>query len=154
ILRKNKSDKHTQVETLYLLIALSELGKEYWLEEEVLASYFNIHRSDQASSYVARHELSYFSLTVALFYMRTKSRYRDLRDCVEKAIEQKVVSRSSTARKEAELTLLLFDVLACPHVSNALKHTLLTHYDVQEATLRQQIIDFRSPKSRHSQWFT
>ncbi|HXP49364.1 MAG TPA: antiviral reverse transcriptase Drt3b, partial [Bacteroidia bacterium] len=35
ILHKNKSIKHTQVETLYLLIALGELGNKYWLTEDV-----------------------------------------------------------------------------------------------------------------------
>ena len=36
ILQKNKTKKETQIETLYLLIALSQLGREYRLNSKVL----------------------------------------------------------------------------------------------------------------------
>ena len=75
VLRKNKSDKYTQVETLYLLIALSELGKDYWLEQEVLADYLNINYDSERSEFIECPELNYFSITVLLFYMRKKVRY-------------------------------------------------------------------------------
>jgi len=154
ILRKNKSDKHTQVETLYLLIALSELGKGYWLEEEMLASYFNVRSNDNGCTYRECYELNHFSLTVALFYMRNKVRYGKLRNCVENAIREKIRSRSATRGKEAELVLLLFDVISCPYVSKSLKDDVLQEYGVQDPALRNEIIDFESPKGGYKQWFT
>lgn len=42
VFNKNKCLPHTQIETLYLLLALRELGKEYRLEPNNLCEYFDI----------------------------------------------------------------------------------------------------------------
>ena len=42
VLKKYKSSEHTQVETLYLLIALKELGREYRIDEELLCKHYGI----------------------------------------------------------------------------------------------------------------
>ena len=46
-----KSKKETQIETLYLLIALSQLGREYRLNLKVLCTYFNISIKKDNSVY-------------------------------------------------------------------------------------------------------
>ena len=153
VLLKNKSDKYTQVETLYLLTALSVLGKEYWLETDVLAGYFNIQRDD-SGEYSECSRLNYFSLTVILFYMREKVKYNELRRCIEKSILIKFQKRSVTSHKEAELTFLLFDIIACPYVSDITKHDLLKQYEIKNESLRNQIIEFKSSSFSRQQWFT
>lgn len=155
ILKKNRSSEHIQVETLYLLTVLSELGRDYWLEQGVLADYFNINR-DESREFSKTHELNYFSITVMLFYMKEKKRYDELRTFVEKVIISKFQDRNETLRKDAELIILLLDTISCPYVSFGTKKHLLEIYGVTKPTPQLDIINRRH--RRHSNkkqlWFT
>jgi len=154
-LKKNGNTKHTQVETLYLLIALSELGKQYWLEQDTLASYTGILRSGaDDSEFISGYDLNYFSITVLLLYMRDKVRYADLRSFIEKEILQKFSSKRSTYRRDAELTLLFFDTLSCPYVSTELKIELLGLYGVDDLAIQHQILNFKNSSNTKHLWFT
>jgi len=62
VLKKNKISKYTELETLYLLIVLKELGKEYRLNDNILYNYFNIDQKVKSRDY----SLNYFSITVLL----------------------------------------------------------------------------------------
>lgn len=144
ILKKNKSTAHTQVETLYLLVTLSELGKHYWLEEDILCSYFRISkkRGEKPPS------LNYFSLTVILFYIRREKRYNWLRNFIEKELRRKFNQEITFLRKDTELTLLLFDMLACPHIELRTKKALLRRYGIRSTKIQKNIIEKRD------YWFT
>lgn len=61
ILNKNRSHEHIQVETLYLLIMLKELGKEYKIDQHVLCNYFNINSEKKK----CQSDLNYLSITVS-----------------------------------------------------------------------------------------
>jgi hypothetical protein len=147
-LHKNKSIKHTQVETLYLLIALGELGNKYWLTEDVLTSYLGIKKD--ATVFSCESELNYFSLVVSLFYMKDKVRYKNLRSFVlEKAVEKFESVDYEFRIKKAELILLLFDLIAYSYIDiTTIKRKLLILYKVTNATLQDDIIKARS------NWFT
>jgi hypothetical protein len=84
IFKKNKNREHTQVETLYLLLTLNELGKEFWLEEDALCEYFGINKRDGET-----YSLNYFSLTVLLFYIKKKE-IRCITNCLRKGNMQKI----------------------------------------------------------------
>lgn len=148
ILHKNKSIKHTQVETLYLLIALGELGNKYWLTEDVLASYLGIKKI-ATSVFDSEVELNYFSIVVSLFYMKDKHRYNNLRYFVlEKALEKFTRVDPEFRLKSAELIFLLFDLLAYPYVDIMhIKLKILDLYDV-DANLQKGVINARNT------WFT
>lgn len=148
ILHKNKSVEHTQVETLYLLIALGELGNKYWLTEDVLVSYLGIKK--ETSNFIYESELNYFTIVVSLFYMKNKVRYDNLRAFVlKKAVEKFQKVEYNTRIKKAELILLLFDLLAYPYTEiSSIKITLLELYEIRDVTLQQDIIKTRS------NWFT
>jgi len=155
ILKKNRSSEHIQVETLYLLTALSELGRNYWLEQDVLANYFNIGR-DRNKNFSKTHELNYFSITVMLFYMKEKKRYDELRTFVEKVVINKFQDRNETLRKDAELIMLLLDTISCPYVSFGTKKRLLKICGVTEPALQLDVLNRKH--RRHSKkkqlWFT
>ena len=126
VLKKNRTSRYTQVETLYLLVVLSELGRDYWLEQDVLADYFNIYRDgENGNTLKARYELNYFSFTVMLFYMKEKKRYGELRHFAEKEIIARFRNGQGSLRKDAELIMLLFDTVSCPYVSVETKKCLL-----------------------------
>lgn len=135
ILKKNQHCEHTQVETLYLLVALSELGRDYWLEEDTLCSYFGINMSG-----VGKYSLNYFSLTVLLFYMRNKKRYNWLRNFLETEICKKFSREITYLKKDTELTLLFFDILSCPFITEDTKRKILGEYGITNVNLQTDII--------------
>ena len=138
ILKKNKYSEYIQVETLYLLIALSELGEDYWLEESLLFEYFNIKEID-ADDVIKG--LNYFSITVVLFYIKKEQRYNKLRESIENVIIKKLESKKA-AYVKSELTMLLLDTISCPYVSKETKTKLLDLYDVDE-NLHNDILDLK-----------
>jgi hypothetical protein len=149
ILKKNKNDEHTQVETLYLLVALSELGRDYWLDETSLARYFNIEmNSPSVFSSSTSTKLNYFSITVLLFYMKKKKRFNGLRDYMEKIILEKFKEKSKLLLKDAEFTFLLLDCLSCPYITTETKKSLLTIYKITNKRLQNLIINNKQV------WFT
>lgn len=79
VLKKNESTEQVQVETLYLLLALSELGRDYWLEESVLRKYLGIPEVSNNKKSRPLGSLNYFTITASLFYMKNKVRYSTLR---------------------------------------------------------------------------
>ncbi len=147
ILNKYKSCEHTPVETLYLLIALAELGRDYWLDGEMLCSYFNVEIRG-AGDFRAQSPLNYTSLVVLLFYMKKKKRYDGLRNSIEAAIIKKFKNNKATLRKDTELTLLLFDSLACPYIKPETKNNILKIYGIADAAMQEAII------SKRQYWFT
>lgn len=147
-LHKNKTVKHTQVETLYLLIALGELGNKYWLTEDVLASYLRIENN--GADFYSETELNYFSIVVSLFYMKDKVRFKRLREFILQRLVEKFENVDYGYRiKKAELILLLFDIIAYPFVNiDAIKRKLLTLYKIEDVGLQTNIINARN------NWFT
>ncbi|MES2398080.1 MAG: antiviral reverse transcriptase Drt3b [Bacteroidota bacterium] len=119
VLNKNKSNEHIQVETLYLLIALRELGREYRLDKNTLCEYFNIHHTDGKYKIGS---LNYFSLTVLLFYIKDAERYKLLRYDIMNHIKKmfKAQGKDNSAKK-AEMVFLLLDILTCPYVDDLSK---------------------------------
>ncbi|MFL0079349.1 hypothetical protein V2566_04390, partial [Tenacibaculum maritimum] len=121
VLHKNKSKKETQIETLYLLIALNRLGREYRLNLKVLCSYFNatIKKDDSVQF---NNDLNYFSITVILFYIKDIKTYRPLLEELKKVILEKFKAGKIYGWKDnTELVLLFFDVLTCPYLNNEVR---------------------------------
>jgi hypothetical protein len=148
ILDKNKHDENTQVETLYLLVVLSELGKNYWLDDKKLCGYFGIEMTEN-NEFVSNKNFNYFSFVILLFYMKDKVRYSGIREFIEKKINETFENKKTLIHKDAELMLLLMDTLACPYLSDQMKKNLLEKYDVTDTNLQTNIIN----KSKKQQWF-
>jgi hypothetical protein len=148
ILRKNTSAEYAPIETLYLLIALSDLGKDYWLDIETLCSYFDFRARRAIDPFHTKARLNYISLVVLLFYIQRKTRYKRLRDSIQTAIKQNFAKKRSILQKDAELTFLLLDTLTCPHIDQAVKCDILKMYGIKNGPLQQAII------RKRQFWFT
>lgn len=154
ILKKNKSTEQTQVETLYLLIALVELGRDYWLEESILAEYLGIDLSPDGTLQAPVKSFNYFSITVSLFYMRDKVRYNALRNHIVNFAVKQISDCSDTCHKDSELVLLLFDLLSCPYVPEEKKKEALLVFGVTDPALAIEIMEYSDHKSKSQLWFT
>lgn len=154
VLKKNETSEQTQVETLYLLIALAELGRDYWLEESVLSNYLGIKAMDAGSKSEPIKSLNYFSISVSLFYMKNKVRYNTLRDRIVDTALERIRTRSETCAKDAEMIFLLFDLISCPYVPVDRKRKALEMFDVTDSPLVNEIITFTDSDGRPQRWFT
>lgn len=122
VLNKNKSSEHIQVETLYLLVALRELGREYRLDIKLLCKYFNIRTDDTDERKFEISSLNYFSITVLFFYIKDADRYKYLRYELMKYVTALFKTEGmDNIRKKAELVFLLMDMLTCPYLDDQTK---------------------------------
>lgn len=122
VLNKNKSSEHIQVETLYLLVALRELGREYRLDIKLLCKYFNIRTDDTDEKKFEISSLNYFSITVLFFYIKDADRYKYLRYELMKYVTALFKTEGiDNIRKKAELVFLLMDMLTCPYLDDQTK---------------------------------
>jgi hypothetical protein len=122
VLNKNKSSDHIQVETLYLLVALRELGREYRLDTKLLCKYFNIRIDATDEKNFEIGSMNYFSITVLFFYIKDAERYKFLRYELMKYVTTLFKSAGKdNISKKAELVFLLMDMLTCPYLDDQTK---------------------------------
>lgn len=134
VLHKNKTKNETQIETLYLLIALNQLGREYRLNIKVLCSYFNI-KINKDESVSLDNELNYFSITVLLFIIKDIHTYSPILEELKKMILQKFKFGKTYGWKDnTELVLLLMDSLSCPFLN--IKLNLIEENLLKEAVIQ------------------
>lgn len=147
IILKYGTTKHTQVETLYLLTVMAELGKDYWVDEGLLIKYFG-GRLKSKKTVVFESELNYFSITVLLFYIKNKIRYKRIKKALEELILHKIKLHRDSLEKSAECLLLLLDCISCPYLDDDFKRKILRLWDVRSRALQDEVI-----RSRDN-WFT
>lgn len=147
VLKKYKSSTHTQVETLYLLIALKELGREYRLDEYLLGDHYGINITEERCN----NYLNYFSIVVLLFYIEDKIRYKKTKAIIKNHIINLYQDVSNENRlKNTELSLMFFDLISCPFLDNEFKNKLFSFYGYDDSMneIKNDIINYRQ------YWFT
>lgn len=136
ILNKNRLKHYTQIETLYLLIVLNELGKEYRLEETLLLEYFFQSTNNKT--------LNYFSITTLLFYIKNIVRYSNVKIKIKEEIKKKLESSNKdNLYKNTELLMLLMDSLTCPYLEESFKYELLCLFNMNDVAVQTKIIYFK-----------
>jgi hypothetical protein len=151
ILLNNKSEKHIQIETLYLFIILRELGKNYKLTQNDLIEYFKLTRNKISNNLEFDYEPNYFVITVLLFYIRNTHGYEEVKKAIKTAIINKIANVDEDKRKKsAELVLLFFDILVCPFVDNKFKREVMVLFNIP-VLLHFDMLNFKKEKKY---WFT
>lgn len=147
IVKKYETTAYTQVETLYLINIIAELGRDYWLSEKTLVSYFG-GKYKSEKTIVFSDDMNYFSITSLLFYMKDKVRYSRARLAIKKTIRKKFESSSQNRSKDSELIHLLLDCISCPYLSEHFRKSLLKIYGVSGSRLQNEMMNI-TPS-----WFT
>lgn len=109
VFNKNKSLEYAEIETLYLLPIINELGHHYDLPEKLLIEHFNILKDSGTPNYA----INYFTLISILYHIRKNSTYNNLRNTIKEIIIRKFITFEA---RKAEDVFLLIDVLNCPYV--------------------------------------
>lgn len=120
-LEKNTMSTHREVESLYLLISLSHIGREYWLPVSVILRHFLIKEEEGTGNYVRPSFMSHFAVTVLLSYIKDKVRYLKLKTFLEAHIIAKLEHVAAYCNKDAEALIMLLDIVVCPYISLATK---------------------------------
>ena len=147
-LEKNTMGVHREVESLYLLISLSQIGREYWLPVSVLLRHFLITEEKGTGDYVRLAGfMSHFSITILLSYIKDKVRYAKLKAFVEAHITAKIEYMKALCLNDAEALIMLLDLVVCPYISTATKDRIGQIFGLDAAGLA-------SVQSSNDHWFT
>ena len=147
MLEKNRMSFHRELESLYLLIVLSRIGREYWLPEQTIATHFLIGRDDSTGAYSRTEFLNHFSITVLLTYIKNKVRYDKLRIFIEGQAIAKLEYVKAHCPNDAEALMLFLDLIVCPYVAPATKAAAGKIFGLDAAALADV-------QSINGHWFT
>jgi hypothetical protein len=140
--RKSKKNE-TNIETLNLILALKKLDGSYLLSEKRLRELFGI---ENQNSY---KKLNYFHIITLLYYIDSNTNYEDLRNEIETSVIQKF-NEDNDPFSKSELTMLFFDFVCCPFVSDKSKREVLVSSKYcRENEARRNIKDI----SDQTKWF-
>lgn len=151
VLEKNKVQEYAQIESLYLLIILQQLGRSYRVTEGLLIKYFELREDESDGTLHFRNQPNYFVITVLLFYIRTAKPFFKLRNALKEAILARIKAESKSKNRSAECVMLLFDLIVCPYLDTRFKRELLNKFEIKEAGKQNLILDFYN---RQKYWFT
>ncbi|MDS0860569.1 RNA-directed DNA polymerase [Burkholderia pseudomultivorans] len=147
-LEKNKMSVLREIESLYLLISLSQVGREYWLPVSVLLRHFLIKEEEGTGDYIRPAGfMSHFSITILLSYIKDKVRYSKLKAFVEAHIIAKLEHMKAHCPNDAETLIMLLDLVVCPYIGTATKDHIGQIFGLDATGLS-------SVQSSNDHWFT
>ncbi|MCC5993941.1 MAG: RNA-directed DNA polymerase [Rhodobacteraceae bacterium] len=147
-LEKNTMSVHREVESLYLLISLSQIGREYWLPVTVLLRHFMIKEEEGTGNYVRPIGfMNHFSVTILLSYIKDKVRYAKLKSFVEAHVIAKLEYMKAHCPDDAETLIMLLDLIVCPYISAATKDAIGQIFGLDAVGLA-------SVQATNDHWFT
>ncbi|MDY0143592.1 MAG: antiviral reverse transcriptase Drt3b [Bacteroidales bacterium] len=139
--RKSKQNE-TNIETLNLLISLKKLGKQYLFSEKRILQIFGLSDED---SY---NKLNYFQLVSLIYYIDSNPIYNSIRN----SIEENVISRYISCKDpfiHSELTLLFFDFICCPFISEKSKKKVMQESKYCRSKISEKIKEIE----KQGKWF-
>lgn len=131
VFQKSLSSEYAEVETLYLLPIINELGENYRFEEELINRHFRVFNLDSQDNKIPNISLNYFTIISLLNYINVDSnqKYSEIRKDIQNIIIEKF---NNFEKNNAEDVFLLIDVLTCPYIGNS---------DAEVKNFRRQILD-------------
>lgn len=118
VFKKETNSEYSQVETLYLLFLLKELGTHYKVNKELINIHFGIPSKNIRSlteDEVKNIDINYFTILSLLNYIKRDSYYKEIKEILQSIIKNKF---DNFDRNKAEDIFLLIDVLTCPYIAD------------------------------------
>jgi len=161
ILKKNSLNEYAQVESLYLLTLLRDLGKEYRLPEEILIKFLNASEVNNSEKITIKNNtLNYFSIVVLFYYIGHSQKYKKVKEALIAYTFNYIREYPNEKRgKSSEMAHLILDLLACPYLEFRIKTKLLIYYrdDKYFSQIKKTISDSKKLlkfHKNHKYWFT
>lgn len=144
--RKSKTSE-TNIETLNLILALKKLDDNYALSVKKIKEIFGIDKQDDFE------RLNYFHIITLLYYVENKIEYIDLKTQIEKIVEQRFNDNDDPFSK-SEFTMLFFDYVNCPFVSDKSKRKIIQSSGYATKNLADKIKEIADQKIWFMNWDT
>ena len=141
--RKTKGNE-TNIETLNLLLALKKLDDTYMLSEDKLIGLFSLE------SPTGYHKLNYFHYITLLYYIEDNEAYSTIKAGLSDSIMRKFRDEKDPFTK-AEYTLLFFDIINCPYISDEIKVKIMR--DTSFSKQKDEAIEDIKKISNFRAWF-
>lgn len=160
ILKKNALNEYAQVESLYLLTLLRDLGKEYRLPEEILIKFLNASQEKGVDKIIINdNTLNYFSIAVLFYYIGHSKKFSKVKNAVLDYTYNYIKEYPNEKRgKSSEMAHLILDLFACPFLDETNKIKLLhlyrgsaTEEENKNKLDAEKLIVFHK---NHKYWFT
>lgn len=124
VLRKGTDlENLIRLESINVLLALSELGENYLLPPDVVSRIF-----------LSQEKISYFDIIACLFYIRDFPQFDQLKKWVIAKIEE-CFSEIEKIEQYAELSCLFLDMICCPYIEQGRKAKWVGRYVKRFATV-------------------
>ncbi len=159
ILRKNTLNEYAQVESLYLLTLLRDLGKEYRLPEEILIKFLNAS-GKTGKVIVNNNTLNYFSIVVLLYYIGHSKKFPLVKNALIEYTSNYIKDYpNEKIGKSSEMAHLILDLLTCPYLDLKIKTKMLILYRGEQkfSQIKKTINDSNKLNDfhkKHKYWFT
>lgn len=144
IMKLSAADEFRQIETIYLLSLIKELGRDYWLDESTLRIFLGVDK-DKDGTLSTRFKPNYFLISSALHYMDNKKRYTVLKDFFQKEALNLLEERRYKLGGDTESLLLSLDLVASPYVTASVKEEALRKWQLtseQSSSIMDQSADW------------
>ncbi|MCR9010838.1 antiviral reverse transcriptase Drt3b [Gabonibacter chumensis] len=132
VLQATSFNEDTQMETLYFLIVLKELGTNYQLDHTILDKYLGIkyNKDGTIENYPS---LNLFSFIVLLYYYGNRHCYKKSKQVlISKIFERFELIPVDKRWKHTDLIILLIDMLTCPFIDLASKKVLMKKMNIDD----------------------
>jgi hypothetical protein len=161
ILKKNSLNEYAQVESLYLLTLLKDLGKEYRLPEEILIKFLSASEEIEADKIIIKEStLNYFSIVVLFYYIGHSEKFIKVKKALINYTYNYIQGYPNEKRgKSSEMAHLMLDLFTCPFLSLRFKTKILSLYrdDKNISQIKETINDsikLSNFHKNHKYWFT
>lgn len=124
----NMSEKDTNMEVINLLLAIDGIVGIVF-DKEYMEKLFGLN--DKEESY--RH-LNYFQICTLMQLIKNEVSFLDIKKCLIKEIERRFKERNTDWKSNAELSLLLLDLVSCPYIDATGKDSILVSAGHAEGT--------------------
>lgn len=114
--KNNELENIIRLESVNVLLAMSELGNNYLLPPDIVSQVF-----------LSTDRFTYFDIISCLFYVRNFSQYTELKKFVIEQIEENFADISEV-EINAELACLFLDVISCPYIEEKRKAKWVQRY--------------------------
>lgn len=144
--RKSKKNE-TNIETLNLILALKKLDKSYLLSVKRIRELFGV---ENQSDFL---KLNYFHIVTLLYYIDNNPTYDELRKEIEQSVNDRF-EKDEDPFSKSELTMLFFDFINCPFISDKSKRKVMQTSKYSTTNLADKIKEITDPKKWFMDWDT